>query len=70
MAFIEKLMSLPELIDSINRMPAHDDIAFFHQNIRLITRELEIEFREMRDEADEGDGDDGSQDGDWTELED
>lgn len=53
MAFTEKLMSLDELIDSINEMPLHDDVEFFHQNLHLITREIETEFRDMRDEADD-----------------
>lgn len=63
MAFTEKLMSLDELIDSINEMPLHDEVEFFRQNLRLITREIETEFRDMRDEAD--DEDEG-----WVELDD
>jgi hypothetical protein len=60
MAFIEKLMSLDELIESINTMPMHDDVEFFRQNLALITRELHTEFRDLNEDADA--------DGDWTEL--
>jgi hypothetical protein len=63
MAFTEKLVSLDELIDSINEMLLHDEVEFFRQNLRLITREIETEFRDMRDEAD--DEDEG-----WVELDD
>ena len=66
MAFIEKQMSLDELIDSINAMPAHDDIRFFEQNADLIFRELNVEFRVMRDEAEDNDVDGEG----WHELDD
>ena len=66
MAFVEKLMSLNELIDSINRMPAHNDVEFFYQNIELILREMEIEFKEIHSEAIEENTDDEG----WVELDD
>jgi hypothetical protein len=65
MAFIEKLMSLDELIDSINTMPMHDEVEFFRQNLTLITRELHTEFRDLDDKSD-----DTNPDEDWTELND
>lgn len=55
MAFVERLMSLPDLINSINTMPEHDDVAFFYQNLDLIARELEIEFRALDNEEQYGD---------------
>lgn len=65
MAFIEKLTSLNELIDSINAMPWHDEVEFFRQNLALITRELHTEFRDLENEAD-----DAKPDENWTELDD
>jgi hypothetical protein len=65
MAFIEKLMSLEELIGSISAMPIHDQVEFFRQNLVLITRELSTEFRDLDNEADDTDPDEG-----WTALDD
>ncbi len=63
MTFIEELMSLQELIESINIMLRHDEDEFFRQNLHLIARELHTKFRVLDDEADNQ-----NQNGDWMEL--